>query len=90
MFEKIISISGMKKYKMSIARASYLVSPSIFEIYPNIWANEFGIIPLRFGSVRTPSIVNVLPVPVCPYAKTVPRKKRLKCYIFFTFENVSS
>ena len=33
------------------------------------------MIPRSSGTVRTPSIVNVLPVPVCPYAKIVPEKK---------------
>ena len=52
----------------------YLMSPSIFAICPNICAKEFGIIPRSSGTVRTPSMVNVLPVPVCPYAKIVPGK----------------
>ena len=34
------------------------------------------MIPRSSGTVRTPSIVNVLPVPVCPYAKIVPKKKK--------------
>jgi hypothetical protein len=34
--------------------------------------NEFGMIPLRLGSVGSPAIVNVFPHPVCPYAKIVP------------------
>lgn len=53
---------------------SYLMSPSIFAMCPNICAKEFGIIPRSSGTVRTPSMVNVLPVPVCPYAKIVPGK----------------
>lgn len=52
----------------------YLMSPSIFAMCPNICAKEFGIIPRSSGTVRTPSMVNVLPVPVCPYAKIVPGK----------------
>lgn len=39
-----------------------------------MWANEFGIIPLSSGDVWDPSIVNVLPVPVWPYANIVPLK----------------
>ena len=54
--------------------ARYLMSPSIFAMCPNICAKEFGIIPRSSGTVRTPSMVNVLPVPVCPYAKIVPGK----------------
>ena len=50
------------------------MSPSIFAMCPNICAKEFGIIPRSSGTVRTPSMVNVLPVPVCPYAKIVPGK----------------
>lgn len=30
------------------------------------------MIPLSSGTARTPSMVNVFPVPVCPYAKIVP------------------
>lgn len=30
------------------------------------------MIPLSSGTALTPSMVNVLPVPVCPYAKMVP------------------
>ena len=56
------------------AQARYLMSPSIFAMCPNICAKEFGIIPRSSGTIRTPSIVNVLPVPVCPYAKIVPGK----------------
>lgn len=41
-------------------------------MWPNMWANEFGMIPLSSGTARTPSMVKVLPVPVCPYAKIVP------------------
>lgn len=52
----------------------YLMSPSIFAMCPNICAKEFGMIPRSSGTVRTPSMVNVLPVPVCPYAKIVPSK----------------
>ena len=52
----------------------YLMSPSIFAMCPNICAKEFGIIPRSSGTARTPSMVNVLPVPVCPYAKIVPSK----------------
>ena len=51
------------------------MSPSFLAIWPNICANEFGMIPRSSGTVRTPSIVNVLPVPVCPYAKIVPEEK---------------
>ena len=50
------------------------MSPSIFAMCPNICAKEFGMIPRSSGTVRTPSMVNVLPVPVCPYAKIVPSK----------------
>lgn len=53
----------------------HLMSPSFLAICPNICANEFGMIPRSSGTVRTPSIVNVLPVPVCPYAKIVPETK---------------
>ena len=49
-----------------------LISPSIFAMCPKICAKEFGIIPRSSGTVRTPSMVNVFPVPVCPYAKIVP------------------
>ena len=52
-----------------------LMSPSFLAICPKTCANEFGMIPRSSGTVRTPSIVNVLPVPVCPYAKIVPEKK---------------
>ena len=44
----------------------------LFPPDPDLWANELGIIPFNSGFERTPSIVNVLPVPVCPYANTVP------------------
>lgn len=50
----------------------YLVSPSALAMWPKICANEFGIIPLSSGTALTPSMVNVFPVPVCPYAKMVP------------------
>lgn len=33
------------------------------------------MIPLSSGTALTPSIVYVLPVPVCPYAKMVPGNK---------------
>lgn len=58
----------------------YLVSPSAFAIWPNMWANEFGMIPLSSGTARTPSIVKVLPVPVCPYAKIVPENEENQCF----------
>lgn len=54
---------------------SHLVSPSAFAMWPNTWANEFGMIPLSSGTALTPSIVNVFPVPVWPYANMVPEKK---------------
>lgn len=50
----------------------YLVSPSALAMWPNIWAKELGMMPLSSGTARTPSMVKVLPVPVCPYAKIVP------------------
>ena len=50
----------------------YLVSPSAFAIWPNTCAKLLGVIPRSSGTVRTPSIVNVLPVPVWPYANIVP------------------
>lgn len=60
----------------------YLVSPSAFAIWPNMWANEFGMIPLSSGTARTPSMVKVLPVPVCPYAKIVPENNEEKQWFF--------
>ena len=48
------------------------ISISISWIFLNIWANELGIMPLSSGFDRTPSIVKVFPVPVWPYATTVP------------------
>lgn len=55
--------------------AFYLVSSSALAMWPNMWAKELGIIPLSSGTALTPSIVYVLPVPVCPYAKIVPMNK---------------
>ena len=61
------------RYKIfSQYNQQYLVSPSALAIFPNTWANELGIIPLSSGIALTPSIVNVFPVPVCPYANIVP------------------
>ena len=37
-------------------------------------SKQRGMMPLRSSSPATPSIEKVLPVPVCPYAKTVPLK----------------
>lgn len=50
----------------------YLTSPAILAMCPKMWANELGIMPLSSGVERTPSMVNVLPVPVWPYANIVP------------------
>lgn len=58
--------------EISSCKYTDLISPSIFAMCPKIWAKEFGIIPRSSGIVRTPSMVNVFPVPVCPYAKIVP------------------
>lgn len=60
----------------------YLVSPSAFAIWPNMWANEFGMIPLSSGTARTPSMVKVLPVPVCPYANIVPENDKKNQSLF--------
>lgn len=49
-----------------------LLSPSALAMWPKICAKEFGIIPRSSGTALTPSMVKVLPVPVCPYAKMVP------------------
>lgn len=54
------------------------MSPSAFAMWPNIWANELGMIPLSSGTARTPSMVKVLPVPVWPYAKIVPENNEGK------------
>ena len=37
-----------------------------------IYSNALGIIPFKFLSFESPSIVNVFPVPVYPYANIVP------------------
>jgi len=57
-----------KRYQtiVYVLRFANLWSPSNLEINPKIWANEFGMIPRKVGSDRTPSIVNVFPVPVWP------------------------
>lgn len=47
-----------------------------------MWANEFGMIPLSSGTARTPSMVKVLPVPVCPYAKIVPENDEENQWLF--------
>jgi len=33
------------------------------------------MMPLSSGTALTPSMVKVLPVPVCPYAKMVPKEQ---------------
>ena len=48
------------------------VSPSALAMWPKTWAKELGMMPLSSGTALTPSMVKVLPVPVCPYAKIVP------------------
>ena len=63
-------------YTMKNHWAKYLTSSSSLEIKPKICANEFGMIPLNSGTVLTPSIVKVFPVPVWPYAKIVPIKMK--------------
>jgi len=37
-----------------------------------IVSKERGMIPFNSASEGTPLMVNVFPVPVCPYAKIVP------------------
>jgi hypothetical protein len=44
------------------------------------WVSVYlGMMPYCFSSVRLPSMVHVLPVPVCPYAKTVQLKPSSTC-----------
>ena len=48
--------------------------PPRVAIASKIWWKARGMMPRSSGGSFTPSIVNVLPVPVCPYAKIVPLK----------------
>ncbi len=69
-----------KEPGVSPQKQSHFVSPSAFEMWPKMWAKEFGIMPRSSGTARTPSMVKVLPVPVCPYAKMVPSDQNPAMY----------
>lgn len=56
------------------ARTRYC-SSWVRAMWVKMCSNEFGMTPLSSGQSGFPSIVYVLPVPVCPYANMVPNER---------------